>query len=376
MPMFWESLAAFAFGWIFFAFAGYPISLGLLSRVRQKPVRVGDVSPNISIIIAVYNEANRLAAKLEATLALAYPQRFQVIVASDASSDESDEIARSFAARGVELVRLPERGGKEAAQAAGIDAARGDVLIFTDVAAELAPDALCELVRPFADDEVSCVSSEDRVRGDSGETAYVDMEMKLRRLESQLGSIIGASGSCFAVRADLAKPWALNIPSDFRTALEAIRRGQRATVQPSAHAYFGATRQPADEWRRRIRTAMRGIAVLLDHLDLLHPRFGFPAYALWGHKVARFTAPFALMLALIACAAASPTSVIARIALVAQLFAYSLAVAPLILPPLRKIRLLELASFFLMVNSAIAIAWFRIARGERTRLWEPTRRAA
>ncbi|MFK7894498.1 MAG: glycosyltransferase [Myxococcota bacterium] len=380
MTIFWQCLALFALAWVFFAFAGYPLSLSLLARIRKNPVQreaASDVaSPTLSVIIAVYNEAGRLATKLEDTLALDYPDTFQIIVASDSSADESDAIARSFEDRGVELIRLPERGGKEAAQAAAIEAARGEVLVFTDVAAELAPDALVELVRPFADPDVACVSSEDRVRGENGETAYVDMEMKLRRLESDLGSIIGASGSCFAIRAEIADPWPRNIPSDFRSALESIRRGRRAAVQPSAHAFFGSTRKPVDEWRRRVRTSMRGIAVLLGHLDLLHPRFGFPAYALWGHKVARFTTPFALILAFVACAAASPESMLAKLGLAAQLGAYGLASATLAFAPLRKVKVFELAAFFLMVNSAIALAWIRIALGERTHLWEPTRREA
>src|SRR5262249_33096969 len=140
----------------------------------------------------------------------------------------TDAIAASFAARGVRLVRNDPRGGKEAAQACAIAEAKGEILVFTDVTAELDADSLRAIVRPFADATVGAVSSEDLVAVEGGEGAYVRFEMALRRLESEAATIVGCSGSFFAVRRDLATPWPADLASDFRSALESARRGLRA----------------------------------------------------------------------------------------------------------------------------------------------------
>src|SRR4029453_15966312 len=135
--------------WIAFAYVGYPLLLALLARISPRPLAGGEGAARLSVIIAVHNGAHSLKRKPEQTLALPGPGPVEVLVASDGSTDDTDEIARSYAARGVRLVRNPVRAGKEAAQALGIAQAGGDVLVFTDVAAELSPDALREIARPF-----------------------------------------------------------------------------------------------------------------------------------------------------------------------------------------------------------------------------------
>ena len=132
-----------------------------------------------------------LKAKLENSLAQDYPGPLEIIVSSDGSTDRSEEIAESFAESGVVVVRSAERGGKESAQARAIEAASGEILVFSDTSAQLVPGALRALVRPFADPAVGCVSSEDEVTSEGGEGAYVRYEMALRRLESEATSLVG-----------------------------------------------------------------------------------------------------------------------------------------------------------------------------------------
>jgi len=133
----WTVIALSA-GWVVFAYAGYALALAILRRLSPRPVRSGDVFPPVSLVIAVYDGERELAAKLENSLALDYPGALEVIVASDASTDGTDAIARGFADRGVQLVRNPERRGKESAQALGIARAKGEILVFSDVGALLA----------------------------------------------------------------------------------------------------------------------------------------------------------------------------------------------------------------------------------------------
>jgi cellulose synthase/poly-beta-1,6-N-acetylglucosamine synthase-like glycosyltransferase len=361
-------------GWVLFAYAGYPIALLALRARSPRPLRKADRFPPISVIIAVHNGARDLSKKLEATLTLDYPGDREVIVSSDGSTDETAAIAESFADRGVVALACPERRGKEAAQARAIQRARGEILVFTDVGAELEPGALRQIVRPFADPEVGGVSSEDLVESEQGEGAYVRYEMALRRLENQTTTLVGLSGSFFAVRRSLADPWPENLASDFRSALECARRGLRAVAEPAAEARFRATSDPSAEWQRKVRTVRRGLAVLSAYRDLLHPRFGRAAFSLWGHKVARFTAPLALLALLLASAAGAGGSRWLALLLAAQILLYGTGGLALLFPPLGRLGVPRLAAFFLLVNASTLVAWVHHLSGQAPVTWSPTRR--
>lgn len=368
------TLIALSLAWVGFAYVGYPLLLALLARFSPRPVQRADIAPPISVIIAVHNGEQALARKLEATLALDYPGPVEILVASDGSTDGTNRIAEGFAGRGVVLVALDARRGKEAAQAAAIAKARGEILVFTDVTAELEPGALAAIVRPFADPTVGCVSSEDRVDSDGGEGAYVRFEMALRRFENEASSLVGLSGSFFAIRRELGSPWPTDLASDFRSALEAARRGLRAVCEPGARARFKAMEDPAREWHRKVRTVRRGIAVLSGYRDILHPRHGRVAFSLWGHKVARFTSPFALILVALASLVAAPLSRAALALVGLQALAYLLGGAALASPRVARFLPARLGGFFMLVNASMLVAWRHHWRGERAVVWEPTRR--
>jgi cellulose synthase/poly-beta-1,6-N-acetylglucosamine synthase-like glycosyltransferase len=360
--------------WVVFAYAGYPLALMVLARISPRSVRREDISPPISIIIAVHNGERALRQKLDATLGLVYTGEAQIIVASDGSTDDTNEIARAYADRGVELVGCAERNGKESAQAAAIGHATGEILVFTDVTAELEPGALQAILRPFADPSVGCVSSEDSVDSEGGEGAYVRFEMALRRLENEATTLVGLSGSFFAIRCELGDPWPHDLASDFRSALEASRRGLRAVSEPDARAKFRASTDTASEWPRKVRTVRRGIAVLSAYRDLLHPRYGRAAFSLWGHKVARFTAPFALLVMLVVSALAAPSSQWAAALLIAQLLGYAIGALAIWTPAISAFTPARLGGFFILVNASMLVAWIHHLRGERAVVWEPTRR--
>jgi len=367
-------------GWVAFAYVGYPLGLILLARLSPRPIRCGDISPAVSIIIAVHNGEKALRQKLEDTLALEYSGSLEVIVASDGSTDDTQAIAESYAGRQaadrpVRIVALDVRAGKEAAQAAAIAEAVGEILIFTDVTAELEAGSVAAIVRPFADPTVGCVSSEDRVDSAGGEGAYVRFEMALRRLENEASTLVGLSGSFFAIRRELGSPWPTDLASDFRSALEAARRGLRAVTEPRAKARFRASDDTAREWNRKVRTVRRGIAVLSAHRDVLHPRYGRAAFSLWGHKVARFSSPFALVILLASSAAATPSSSLAELLLLVQLGAYLLGGLSIALPSsVGRFGPVRLGGFFLLVNASMLVAWAHHLRGERAVVWQPTRR--
>lgn len=367
---------ALGLGWVGFCYAGYPLALAILRRISpaSTPTRVEGFAPPLSVVIAVHDGERELAGKLENTLAQRYSGPIEVIVSSDGSTDGTEALAESYASRGVRLVRSAARRGKEAAQAAAIEKANGEVLVFTDVSARLEDGALQAIVQPLADPAIGSVSSEDVVDSEGGEGAYVRFEMALRRLETEAATLVGLSGSFFAARRELCTPWPTDLASDFRTGLETVRRRLRAVSEPAARARFGASDDIGAEWSRKVRTVRRGLAVLFSFPELLGPRYGRAALAVWGHKVARFTSPFALLLVLGGSLVAARGSALGVALLAAQLAAYGAAVGALASPAIARWKPARLASFFLLVNASTLVAWLHHLRGERAVLWQPTRR--
>lgn len=371
---FWLSLAFIAY-----TYAGYPLLMKALALVRPRPVRKAAITPPLTVIITAHNEEARLAAKLENTLALDYPpERLQVIVASDCSTDATDSIARGYAGRGVELVRSPVRGGKERAQRLALTRARGDIVVFTDAASRLERGVLRRLAANFADESVGCVSSEDRVlpgEGQSGgEGFYVRYEMLLRRLESEVCSLVGLSGSCFAARKRVCANFSETLPSDFNTLLECVRRGLRGVSEPAALCYY---RPVADEreFQRKVRTVVRGLTGLAANRDMLNPfRHGLFSLSLASHKLCRWLVPFALALSLAANLALAPASPFYRALLLLQALFYALAWAGMRSRPLARLLVVKVPFFFVTVNTSIAVAWLKFLRGERIVAWQPSER--
>jgi cellulose synthase/poly-beta-1,6-N-acetylglucosamine synthase-like glycosyltransferase len=372
--LFWISISLVAYTYV-----GYPLVLWVVTRLHARAPRKRPSSPSVTIIVAARNEADKIRRKIEHTLALEYPAgRFEIIVASDASDDGTDGIVSEFAGRGVRLVRSPQRKGKEHAQGLALAAATGDIIVMTDAATILQPDALRRLVENFADPSIGAVSSEDLLVDAGGnptaEGVYVKYEMWVRRLESRFHSIVGLSGSCFAIRRQLCGSWPANLASDFLSALHAARGGYRAVADPSARGRFVAVTSTQAEMRRKVRTFLRGITVLMANLDLLNPlRHTRFAFQLASHKLLRFLAPILLLTALVASGLAGDPWLRAAFAL--QLAFYLLAYASGIAPGLQRQRLIRVAHFFTMVQLAMLMAWVKYALGQQQVTWEPSRRS-
>lgn len=374
--IFWLSL-----GLVGYAYFGYPLLLGVMSLFKSRDVKKADITPSVSFVITAYNEENRIAEKLENTLTLFYPKAFlEIIVASDCSSDGTDELVESYGFKGVRLVRAPERRGKEAAQKLAVQSAKGEILVFSDVATILPGNAIENIVRNFSDPTVGCVSSEDRfVDTDgkiSGEGAYVKYEMFLRSLETRVNSLVGLSGSFFAARSAVCKArWSENLQSDFNTVLNCMRSGLRGVADPDSVGYYKNIRDESREFDRKVRTVLRGISVFMQSLSLVNP-FRYPVFAwqLFSHKLCRWLVPFAMISALGANAWLASGSIEYGLLLAAQLCFYMIAFAGVVHKPLAKLSMVKLSAFFLVVNASILQAWWRYCAGERLVVWEPSRR--
>lgn len=368
-------------GLIVYAYAGYPLTLSLLALWRTRSVEKAEVTPSVTLIITAYNEEARIADKLENTLKLAYPRSvLEILVASDCSIDRTDEIVGRFASRGIRLIRSSVRRGKEAAQKLAVDAASGEILVLSDVATILQPDAIMNIVKNFNDPSVGCVSSVDRFvdqdGSTSGEGAYVKYEMFLRSLESEVNSLVGLSGSFFAARSSVCKQaWSEDLQSDFNTVLNSMRMGLRGVADPDSIGIYKNIADERKEYDRKVRTVLRGISVFMRSWSLVNPlRHSLFAWQLLSHKLCRWLVPFGMLAAFVSNAFLAMSSQWYAVLFLFQTAFYSVALVGIVWKPLLRLPIIKLASFFVLVNTSILQAWIRYCSGERLVTWEPSKR--
>jgi cellulose synthase/poly-beta-1,6-N-acetylglucosamine synthase-like glycosyltransferase len=251
--VFWVSLGALAW-----THALYPLAAVLLARVRGRRVRTAEIEPSVTVVVAAYNEETVIERRLENLLALDYPaEKLRVVVASDSSSDRTDELVQAVAAREprVRLLACP-RGGKVAAQNRAVRESESEVVAFSDANATWAPDALRLLVRNFADPDVAYACGRlvlESATGGNREGAYWRYELVQRQAESRLGSITGGNGSIYAVRrsdyVEVDPKWGHDLSFPYRM----VQAGRRAVYEPAARAFEKPTPSNETEYRRKVR---------------------------------------------------------------------------------------------------------------------------
>ena len=373
-----------------YAYVVYPLLLRFAASARgdlEQPA-ADHAWPLITITVPCYNEERSIRETLDALLAVDYPvDRRQVVVISDASTDGTDDIVREFADRGVELLRLDTRRGKSAAENAAGGVARGEIIVNTDATIRILPGALKQLVAAFADPRIGVASGRDlsvasvsdaaSVTAASGESGYVGYEMNIRALETRVGSIVGASGCFYGIRASLYDSrFPETLSRDFASALMAAENGYRAVSVNDAVCLVPQTKSLDSEFRRKIRTMARGLQTLWFKRHLLNPfSHGAFAWMLFSHKLCRWLVYPALPIAAVALVIASIHSVFWRAVLVASVVGALIGVAGMRWPSGRPApRLIRIAGFALASNVAGILAWAQVLRNRRLAIWEPTRR--
>ena len=374
---FWMSVAA-----LIYTYAGYPLLLFVIGGFYPRLVRRADWTPSVTIIITAYNEELALAAKLEDTLALDYPQdSLEVIVASDCSSDRTDEIALEFQTRGVRLHRQPERLGKTAAQNAAVERASGEIIVFSDATTFYQRDVLRTLMPNFADSTVGCVTGRvvytDSARSSVGHgtRSYWGYEFFLKKYESSVCSLIGVCGCLYAVRRSAYVPLYHEACSDFVIASKMVEQGLRAVYEPAAVCSEETNIQANKELKTRVRIITQTLADLWRNRRMLSPlRSGFYAVELFSHKVMRYLVPLFLIAILAATAILTPRSIPFTFILAAQIVFYGAAgLAVLLERSGLHSRLLAIPQYFVIGNLASLIGFYQFLRGERYARWEPIR---
>ena len=375
--IFWLSAAALGYTYV-----GYPMLIAAISALRPKRVRREKFEPSVTVIITAYNEERALAAKLENTLALDYPRELiEIIVASDCSTDRTDEIARSFAARSVLLHRQVQRRGKTAAQNAAVDKARGEIILFSDATSLYHTDVLRKIMPSFADSSVGCVGgrlvyvdpSESRVG--RGAKSYWNYESFLKKHESRACSLIGVSGCLYAVRRSAYVPLYDEACSDFIIATKMFEQGLRTIYEPEAVCSEETNQRQDNELKMRVRVIAQTFTDLWRHRSMLNPfRSGLYGVQLISHKVMRYVVPFFLIALLASTGILSTSFVSYRMLFAVQGLGYLCAACSWLLEKVGvRSRVLALPHYFVLANLASVIALFKFLRGERYARWEPIR---
>jgi glycosyltransferase involved in cell wall biosynthesis len=360
---------------ILYIIAGYPLLVALVARFRSQPVHKAAVQKSVTAIVAVYNGGHYLAPKLESLLALDYPaELLEIIVASDGSTDDTNEIAERFGTRGVRLMRLP-RGGKCAALNAAIREARGEILLLTDVRQLLDPQSLRYLIENYADRRVGAVSGEMIITAPDGRAevdigAYWRFECWLRDSLARIDSMLGATGPFYTLRRDLAVtiPEHILLDDMYLPLKGAFFRGYRLVMERRARSFDPP--MPLDvEFRRKVRTLAGNYQLLRELPELLSSR-----NRMWIHyvsyKLGRLLLPWLLLAFFVLSIAIGPPW--RGWLLAAQGCAYALAlVDPLISAGFPLKRLSSPAHSFLVMMWAAVLA-LKVFFAKPQDLWKVT----
>ncbi len=382
-----EILFWLAAGTIVYVYAGYPLLLALVTLLRgRRFVRTGHSEPAVTLIVSAYNEEAVIAEKIDNCLALDYPRdRLQVLVVSDCSEDRTDAIVQGYAARGVTLLRMQERGGKTLGLNAGVSAARGEIVVFSDANAMFDAGALRSIVANFADPAVGAVTGESRYRTAGAERAaeseglYWRYELALKRLESAVGSLVGGDGAIYAIRKSLYRPMKASDLSDFVNPLQIVAQGYRNVYEPRAVSFEHAGDSFAKEYRRKVRIVNRAWRALMSLPHLMNPlRHGWFAAQVISHKLLRWLVPVFMIVAFAAnVVLALSGGWFYRTLLAGQIVFYALALAGRALarraePP----RIFAIPWYFVMVNVASLRGILDAFAGKTYTTWTTVREKA
>jgi cellulose synthase/poly-beta-1,6-N-acetylglucosamine synthase-like glycosyltransferase len=369
-------------GILLYVYAGYPLLVFVVSLISPKRVKRGRIEPMVTVLITAYNEEQAIRKKLENTLAIEYPRnKLEILVASDGSTDGTDEIVKEFGDRGVKLFRQEGRLGKTYTQNKAVELATGEIILFSDATTAYPPEVMLEMLPNFYDESVGCVAGKLIYVDDSssnvgkGARSYWNYETFLKETESRACSLIGASGCLYAVRRSAYEPMYAEACSDFLICTVIYRQGLRSVYEPNAICTEETNRQADKEMRMRVRVIAQTFTDLWRNREMLNPfKSGFFAVELFSHKVLRYAVPLFLALLFLSSAFMAEYSSLYLAAFAVQAMFYLMAVAGWLLEKVgTRLSILVIPLYFVMANLASVVGFYKFLRGERFAKWEPIR---
>lgn len=334
--------------------------------------------PTVTVLIAAYNEESRIGPRIQNLLACEYPGGLlDILVVSDGSTDTTAHLVADLHVDNVRVLELAEKSGKPSCLNAGVQEARGDVLVFADARQDFEKDAILQLVRHFECPEVTAVSGELFPHGSKAGTAqgidfYWKLEKKLRHAESILDSCIGCTGAIYAMRREFYQP----LPSDTLLddvvlPMQAAFRGGRVLFEPSARAHDPQPLEPAREKLRKTRTLAGNFQMLFRYPQWLLPWRSRLWWKLASHKYSRLLTPVSLVAALVGAWLAKSLPLY-QAAFWAQTTLYGMAVTGMLCPGVRT-PLLSIPAGFLFLNCMVMRGFLHyLGGGYRSGWGKPT----
>ncbi len=383
--VFWISLLV-----VGYTYVGYGIVLWCLIKIKGKkqvPVTPPDSElPNVTLLVAAYNEEAYIEDKIKNTLALDYPaEKLTFIIVADGSTDRTVEIASQFPS--VKIYHEPGRMGKIHAVNRVMKFIKTPIIIFSDANTNLNIQVIKKIIRHYQQADIGGVAGEKRIvshsvdnASGSGEGLYWKYESALKRMDSELYSVVGAAGELFSIRTDLfEEPPADSLIEDFYLSLKIAARGFRFAYEPEAYAVETASISVKEEWKRKVRISAGGFQSMSRLMNLLNPfRYGVLSFQYFSHRVLRWTlAPLSLLLLIVTninLALLQPNPYAAF--LVLQILFYLLAWAGFLLND-KKIRIkgFFVPYYFLVMNLGVYAGLIRYIKGNQSVIWEKAKRA-
>jgi glycosyltransferase involved in cell wall biosynthesis len=365
---------------IIYVYIGYPVCAYILSKIYNKKFKKGIFQPNVSILIAAYNEETCIGETIKNKLHLNYPKdKLDIIVISDESSDGTDKVVQQYSHERVLFLRQQPRAGKTAALNMAVPYAKGEILVFSDANSIYAVDALKHLVECFADNQVGYVTGkmiyvnpDGAIMGD-GCSAYMKYENKLRDIETALGSVVGVDGGIDAMRKELYSFLRPDQLPDFVQPLKVVEKGFRVVYAQEALLREGVLQNAHDEYRMRVRVSLRALWALKDMRGLLKGTAGFMfAWQLWSHKVLRYLCFVFFVLLFVTNFFLLNTHWIYIVFFAFQLLGYLFAlISPCLEYVGTRFQLIHFLRYFFLLNVASAHAFYKFFKGEKRVMWTP-----
>jgi cellulose synthase/poly-beta-1,6-N-acetylglucosamine synthase-like glycosyltransferase len=371
--VFWLSLIG-----ILYTYAGYPIAMWVLAKLRPRPWKTSPISPSVSIVLAVHNGIALLERKIEHLLALDYPNIKEIILVSDGSTDGTAEFLERALPAPIKAIVLREHGGKAVAINAGVAEATSEVILFVDIRPEIAPGAIQQLMANFADPEVGCVAGELILRQEGHDAAsaavgglYWRYEQWIRKCEAAWDSPVGVYGGFYAIRRALFVQLPAGvILDDMYQPLSIIRQGCRSVLDFRACVYDTWPKKVEGEFHRKVRTLAGNFQLFKLAPWTLTPR-NRVLFQLFSHKVMRLVVPYLMILLFVSTAMlASGSPVYAAFATV-QVLACIAAIAAMRYKIPALYRFAAPASALLVLNAAAVVGLYKFlfTRGALWKIW-------
>jgi poly-beta-1,6-N-acetyl-D-glucosamine synthase len=379
---------------VFYAYVGYGILLFLLIKIKRtfgKKEEYASMNelPEVTFIVAAFNEERWIEAKIKNSLALDYPKdKIRFFFVTDGSDDSTPDLIKNYPnteGYHIELFHQPERKGKIAAVERIMPFVKTPITVFTDANTDLNPEAIKNIVKHYQNPKVGAVAGEKRVEMSSGEASgagegiYWKYESLLKKWDAELYSAVGAAGELFSIRTDLYEKVSKDtLIEDFVMTLQIAMKGYTIAYAPEAFAVEGHSADVKEELKRKIRISAGGLQAVGRLSPLLNPfKHGVLTFQYISHRVLRWTlAPLALPIIFFLNSILAKESTFYTYILYAQIFFYGTALLGWLFEQMKmKVKAFYVPYYFCVMNYSVYRGFFRLIAGKQSVVWEKSKRA-